>query len=48
MRLSQALYTPDTELGVAIEAVPYLLVGALLFGGAAFLVGTGARRLSGR
>ena len=48
VRLSQALYAPDTELGVAIEAVPYLLVGALLFGGAAFLVGAGARRLSGR
>ena len=48
VRLSEALYTPGTELGVAIGAVPYLLVGALLFGGAAFLVGAGARRLSGR
>lgn len=48
VRLSQALYTPDTELGVAVETVPYLLVGALLFGGAAFLVGAGAGRLSGR
>ena len=45
VRLSGALYTPGTELGVAIEQVPYLLVGALLFGGAAFLVGAGARRL---
>ena len=48
VRLSQALYAPDTELGVAIEQVPYLLLGALLFGGAAFLVGAGAGRLSGR
>ena len=48
VRLSGALYSPGTELGVAIGAVPYLLVGALLFGGGAFLVGAGARRLSGR
>ena len=37
VRLSEALYTPGTELGVAIGTVPYLLVGALLFGGGAFL-----------
>ena len=48
VRLSGALYTPGTELGVAIGTVPYLLVGALLFGGGAFLVGAGVRRLSGR
>ena len=48
IRLSDALHTTGTELGVAIEQVPLLLVGALLFGGAAFLVGAGARRLSGR
>ena len=48
VRLTQALYSPSRELGVAIEQVPLLLVGALLFGGAAFLVGAGARRLSGR
>jgi len=48
VRLSEALYTPGTELGVAIEAVPYLLVGALLFGGGAFLIGASAGRLSGQ
>ena len=48
VRLTQALYSPSKELGVAIEQVPLLLVGALLFGGAAFLVGAGARRLSER
>ena len=48
VRLSGALYTPGRELGVAIGVVPYLLVGALLFGGGTFLVGAGARRLSGR
>ena len=48
IRLSDALHTTGTELELAIETVPYLLVGALLFGGAAFFVGAGARRLSGR
>ena len=48
IRLSDALHTTGTELELAIETVPYLPVGALLFGGAAFLVGAGARRLSGR
>ena len=45
IRLSDALHTTGTELGVAIGTVPYLLVGALLFGGGVFLVGAGARRL---
>jgi len=48
IRLSDALHTTGTELELAIETVPYLLVGALLFGGGAFLVGAGAGRLSGR
>ena len=46
--LSDALSSPISELESAVGQAPYLLVGALLFGGAAFLVGVGARRLSGR
>ena len=46
--LSDALSSPISELESAVGQAPYLLVGALLFGGAAFLVGAGARRLSGR
>ena len=48
VRLGEVLLTPSKELEVAIGTVPYLLVGALLFGGGAFLVGAGAGRLSGR
>ena len=48
VRLSEVLLTPGKELEVAVGTVPYLLLGALLFGGGGFLVGAGARRLSER
>jgi hypothetical protein len=48
VRLSEVLLTPRSELEVAVESIPVFLLGALLFGGGAFLVGAGARRLSGR
>jgi len=48
VRLSEVLLTPGKELEVAVGTVPYLLLGALLFGGGAFLVGAGARRLCER
>ncbi|PSQ42939.1 hypothetical protein BRD07_02740 [Halobacteriales archaeon QS_9_68_42] len=48
VRLSDVLLTPRSELELAVESIPMFLLGALLFGGAAFLVGAGARRLSGR
>ena len=43
--LSDALLSPISEFESAVGQAPYLLVGALLFGGAAFLAGVGARRL---
>lgn len=45
VRLSQALYSPVTELKVAIEQVPLLLIGVLFFGGGAFLFGARVKRL---
>ena len=48
IRLNDALHTTGTELELAVESIPVFFLGALLFGGGAFLVGAGARRLSGR
>ena len=43
--LSDALWSPVTELNVAIELVPYLLIVVLLFGGGAFLFGARVDRV---
>jgi len=43
--LSNELSRPGAELGHAIGQVPYILPGVLLFGGATFLLGAGARKL---
>ena len=43
--LSNELSRPGAELGHAIGQVPYILLGVLLFGGATFLLGAGARKL---
>jgi hypothetical protein len=47
IRLSDALWSPVTELNVAIELVPYLLIVVLLFGGGAFLFGGRVDRVLG-
>jgi len=47
IRLSDALWSPVTDLNVAIELVPYLLIVVLLFGGGAFLFGGRVDRVLG-
>jgi len=43
--VSDVLNPPVTELGIAIESIPYHLIGALLFGGGAFLFGARVDRV---
>ena len=45
IRVSGALNSPVTELGIAIESIPYLLIVVLLFGGGAFLFGARVDRV---